>query len=116
MPQARRILTNKLGEVKSNEDAVANAKHNEVEVEQDVAAVEKQIKELQKIGRFPERIVHKLAGLKFRLQVAKDTQVTQLRIANSRREGLDRWLSEGNPTNADLIEADRALSAIALRA
>ena len=110
-----RIFRNKSDEVAGNETAVQAAKLEAQELEQDIQQVEKQIKALTKIGDVPERLVHKLNGLRFRLQTAKDASVTQLRISNSRRENLEAWLGEGSPSNRELIEIDRLQSAIALR-
>ena len=111
-----RIFRDRSDEVALNETAVTEAQRKEAELMQDVAEVEKQIKTIQKIsGEVPTRISTKLTSLKFQLETTKAAQVTQLRICNARRETLDRWLGEGSPTNAQLIEQDRSLSAIALR-
>jgi predicted nucleic acid-binding Zn-ribbon protein len=110
-----RQFRDRSGEIVLNENAVADAQREAQELEQDIQQIQKQIAVLQKTGGDSERIQRRLSGLKFRLETAKSAQVVQLRIANSRRSQLDRWLGEGSPSNAELIEQDRALSAIALR-
>lgn len=105
-----RVFQNKSDECNLNESAVDSAQAQTRELTSEVAAVSKQVAELKKIGDVPAKIANKLASLTFRLETSKNAEQVQTRIAKARRENLASWLGEGSPTNAELIEVDKAHS------
>ena len=75
----------------------------------EVSSADKAIRELQKVGKLPANVAGKLSHLRQRLTEASRNADVQGRICAAKKQELAVWLSQGSPTNADLLDADSML-------
>jgi hypothetical protein len=75
----------------------------------ELASAEKAVKALSKVGTVPANVAAKLDSLRGRLSAAERNADVQVRILASKKMELERWLGEGDPTNASLCESDGLL-------
>jgi hypothetical protein len=75
------------------------------EVKEAHVAVEK----LVELGTAPAAVTVKLCRLSERLAAAQRNADVGARIAVSRKESVKRFLAEGTPTNAELLQQDNLL-------
>jgi hypothetical protein len=75
----------------------------------ELASAEKAVKALGKVGTVPANVAAKLDSLRGRLSAAERNMDVQVRILASKKIDLERWLDEGDPTNASLCESDGLL-------
>ena len=75
----------------------------------ELASAEKAVKALGKVGTVPANVAAKLDSLRGRLSAAERNADVQVRILASKKMELERWLGEGDPTNASLCESDGLL-------
>ena len=75
----------------------------------ELASAEKAVKALGKVGTVPANVAAKLDSLRGRLCAAERNADVQGRILASKKMELERWLGEGEPSNASLCESDGLL-------